>query len=97
MSTLLTITSLTIPSPDKVLFPEQGITKRELAEYYVAVADVMLPLVGSTTPAEPTPMPTGEPCRPDASCTVRNNDSRAARTAGPPRSAGVGTVRASTL
>jgi bifunctional non-homologous end joining protein LigD len=29
--------------PDKVLFPEDGITKRDLAEYYVRVAEVMVP------------------------------------------------------
>ncbi len=34
-----------LTSPEKVLYPEQGVTKRELAEYYVAVADVMLPHV----------------------------------------------------
>jgi bifunctional non-homologous end joining protein LigD len=34
-----------LTSPDKVLYPEQGITKRELAEYYLAVAEVMLPHV----------------------------------------------------
>src|SRR3954467_5408790 len=34
-----------LTSPDKILYPEQGITKRELAEYYLAVADVMLPPV----------------------------------------------------
>src|SRR3954470_8073270 len=34
-----------LTSPDKILYPEQGITKRELAEYYLAVADVMLPHV----------------------------------------------------
>lgn len=32
-----------LTSPDKVLYPEQGITKRALAEYYLAVADWMLP------------------------------------------------------
>src|SRR5438876_9347775 len=32
-----------ITHPDKVLFPESGITKRELAAYYEAVAPVMLP------------------------------------------------------
>ncbi|GGH19980.1 hypothetical protein GCM10007036_23260 [Alsobacter metallidurans] len=37
------IAGVRLSSPDKVLFPEQGITKRELAEYYVAVADAMLP------------------------------------------------------
>ncbi|NNM73031.1 non-homologous end-joining DNA ligase [Enterovirga aerilata] len=34
-----------LTSPDKVLYPEQGVTKRELAEYYLAVAGVMLPHV----------------------------------------------------
>ena len=32
-----------ITHPDKVLFPEDGITKGELAAYYQAVAPVMLP------------------------------------------------------
>ena len=32
-----------ITHPDKVLFPEDGITKGELAAYYERVADVMLP------------------------------------------------------
>ena len=31
-----------ISSPDKVLFPEDGITKRELADYYEAVAPAMV-------------------------------------------------------
>ena len=31
--------------PDKVLFPEPGITKRQLADYWLAVADVALPLL----------------------------------------------------
>jgi bifunctional non-homologous end joining protein LigD len=34
-----------ISHPDKVLYPEQGITKRDLAEYYSKVADWMLPYV----------------------------------------------------
>ena len=34
-----------LSSPDKVLYPEQGITKEDLADYYVAVADRMLPHV----------------------------------------------------
>lgn len=34
-----------LSSLDKVLYPEQGITKSELADYYVAVADRMLPHV----------------------------------------------------
>lgn len=34
-----------IPRPDKVLFPEDGVTKRELADYYRRVATAMLPYV----------------------------------------------------
>jgi bifunctional non-homologous end joining protein LigD len=34
-----------LSSPDKVLWHEQGVTKSELADYYVAIADVMLPHV----------------------------------------------------
>src|SRR5690349_8301130 len=30
---------VSLSNPDKVYFPEAGITKRQLAEYYVAVAD----------------------------------------------------------
>jgi DNA ligase D len=37
------VAGVRLSSPDKVLYPEQGITKRELADYYVAIADVMLP------------------------------------------------------
>jgi bifunctional non-homologous end joining protein LigD len=36
---------VTITHPDKVLFPDDGITKAELADYYRAVAPRMLPLV----------------------------------------------------
>ncbi|HEX8571235.1 MAG TPA: non-homologous end-joining DNA ligase [Allosphingosinicella sp.] len=35
-----------LSNPDKILYPEQGITKGQLADYYVAVADRMLPHVG---------------------------------------------------
>jgi len=35
--------AVAITHPDKVLFPDDGITKGELAAYYDAVADVMLP------------------------------------------------------
>ncbi len=34
-----------LSNPEKVLYPEQGTTKRALAEYYLAVADHMLPHV----------------------------------------------------
>ncbi|MFC3712824.1 DNA ligase D [Sphingoaurantiacus capsulatus] len=34
-----------ISSPDKVMFPELGATKRELVDYYEAVAEAMLPHV----------------------------------------------------
>ena len=35
--------AVVITHPDKVLFPDDGITKGELAAYYDAVAPVMLP------------------------------------------------------
>lgn len=34
-----------ISNPDKVLFPDAGITKRQLADYYERVADLLLPHV----------------------------------------------------
>jgi len=34
-----------VSRPDKVLFPADGITKRDLAEYYARVASAMVPLV----------------------------------------------------
>ena len=39
------IAGVRLTSPDKVLYPEQGITKHDLANYMVAVADWMLPHV----------------------------------------------------
>jgi bifunctional non-homologous end joining protein LigD len=39
------VTTVTITHADKILFPEDGITKGELAAYYEAVASVMLPHV----------------------------------------------------
>lgn len=39
------IDGVRVTSPDKVLYAEQGITKRALAEYYLAVAETMLPHV----------------------------------------------------
>ena len=37
------IAGVRLTSPEKVLFPEQGVSKRELAEYYVAVSRHVLP------------------------------------------------------
>ncbi|NMH96373.1 non-homologous end-joining DNA ligase [Pseudonocardia acidicola] len=37
------MTRTTITHPDKVLYPEPGVTKADLARYYERVADVMLP------------------------------------------------------
>src|SRR3712207_9200244 len=39
------IAGVRLTSPDKVLYPEQGTTKRDLAEYYLAIADHILPHV----------------------------------------------------
>src|SRR5690606_32575533 len=40
-----TVAGVSLSNPEKVLYPEQGLTKRDLAEYYAAVADRMLPYV----------------------------------------------------
>src|SRR5262249_909300 len=37
------IANVKLTHPDKVLYPDQGLTKREIAEYFVKVADRMLP------------------------------------------------------
>ena len=34
-----------LTNPDKILWPVQGLTKRDLANYYRSIADVMLPYV----------------------------------------------------
>ena len=47
-----------LSNPEKVLYPEQGITKIDLAEYYVAVADLMLPHVANR-PVTMVRCPTG--------------------------------------
>ncbi|HYI40527.1 MAG TPA: non-homologous end-joining DNA ligase [Allosphingosinicella sp.] len=48
-----------LSSPDKVLYPEQGITKGQLADYYVAVAGRILPHIGFR-PVTMVRCPTGE-------------------------------------
>ena len=40
-----TVAGITLSHPDRVLFPESNITKLQLAEYYEAVADAMLPFI----------------------------------------------------
>ncbi|GAA3964835.1 DNA ligase D [Allohahella marinimesophila] len=40
-----TVQGITLTNPDRVLFPDQGLTKLDLASYYEAVADRMLPLI----------------------------------------------------
>ncbi len=41
----ITIEGVKVTHPDKVIFPGQGITKRTLADYFLAVADHILPHV----------------------------------------------------
>jgi bifunctional non-homologous end joining protein LigD len=43
----VTFGDITLTSPDKVLYPDLGFTKLDLARYYEAVADVMLPYVAN--------------------------------------------------
>jgi bifunctional non-homologous end joining protein LigD len=52
------VAGVRLSNPDKVLYPEQGITKAELAEYYVAVAERMLPHV-AMRPVTMVRCPTG--------------------------------------
>jgi bifunctional non-homologous end joining protein LigD len=47
-----------LSNPDKVLYPEQGITKSDLADHYVAVAEAMLPHV-ALRPVTMVRCPTG--------------------------------------
>ncbi|MDQ3558788.1 MAG: DNA ligase D, partial [Pseudomonadota bacterium] len=37
------LAGIRVTSPEKVLFPRQGLTKRDLVEYYQAIAELMLP------------------------------------------------------
>jgi len=48
-----------LSNPDKILYPEQGITKGQLADYYVAVADWILPHV-ARRPVTMVRCPTGQ-------------------------------------
>lgn len=40
------VAGVVLSNPDRVLYPEQGITKRDLAAYYDAIASLMLPHIG---------------------------------------------------
>ena len=48
-----------LSNPDKILYPEQGITKSDLADYYVAVADRILPHI-AFRPITMVRCPTGQ-------------------------------------
>ncbi|MFN3944969.1 MAG: non-homologous end-joining DNA ligase [Allosphingosinicella sp.] len=52
------VAGVRLTNPEKVLYPEQGITKRELADYYLAMADRMLPHV-ARRPVTMVRCPTG--------------------------------------
>jgi bifunctional non-homologous end joining protein LigD len=41
------VSKVKVSNPDRVIFPESSITKGQLADYYAAVAPIMLPWVGS--------------------------------------------------
>ena len=61
--TEIRIEGVRFTSPERVLFAEQGVTKRELAEYYVAVADHILPhLAGRPLTLLRCPRGRGEKC-----------------------------------
>lgn len=47
MSTATTVRGVRLSSPDRVLYPEAGITKADLAAYWVAMADRALPWMRS--------------------------------------------------
>jgi bifunctional non-homologous end joining protein LigD len=44
---LAAASTVTISNRDRLLYPESGITKGQLADYYAAIAPVMLPWIGS--------------------------------------------------
>src|SRR4051794_7754134 len=39
------VAGITLTHPDRVLWPKQGLTKRDLAEFYAGIADRILPHV----------------------------------------------------
>jgi len=60
---VIVIEGVRITHPDRVVYPEQGITKRELAAFYVSIADWILPhLVGRPTTLVRCPEGLGGEC-----------------------------------
>jgi bifunctional non-homologous end joining protein LigD len=58
-----TIEGIMLSHPEKILYPEQGITKRDLAEYYAQVAEWMLPhVVNRPLALVRCPAGRGKPC-----------------------------------
>ncbi|HEV2748368.1 MAG TPA: non-homologous end-joining DNA ligase [Allosphingosinicella sp.] len=53
------VAGVRLSNPDKILYPDQGITKSELADYYLAVAGRMLPHV-AFRPVTMVRCPTGQ-------------------------------------
>ncbi len=75
-SEAIEVAGVRLTSPGKVLFPKAGVTKKDLADYYVAVADRILPhLVGR--PVSLVRCPEGE----DAECFFQRHRSRGMPTA----------------
>ncbi|HLL59866.1 MAG TPA: hypothetical protein VK391_08275, partial [Allosphingosinicella sp.] len=58
MAEELIVEGVRLSNPDKILWSEQGLTKADLARYYVAVADRMLPHVAGR-PVTMVRCPTG--------------------------------------
>lgn len=59
----LRIAGVRLSNPERVLYPDQGVTKRQLAEHYQRVADYMLPhLAGRPLSLLRCPRGPGEPC-----------------------------------
>jgi bifunctional non-homologous end joining protein LigD len=55
--------AIRLTHPDKILDPETGLTKRQLADYYLAVADRMLPhIAGRPLSLVRCPEGAGKPC-----------------------------------
>jgi bifunctional non-homologous end joining protein LigD len=78
-----------ITNPDRVLYPEQGVTKRALIDYYLAIAEHMLPyVVGRPLALVRCPQGRGKECFfqkhasqgwPDAFGTIRIREKSATR------------------